>query len=203
MSRMATWRRPLAAVLAAVPLLFAAACSQSPATGAGSKAKAAPGPSAAYQAEAQRVLGSDGEVILSGDLAKNGHIQLLIVTRLPRMPKNVVPGLLVSRAAILEKDAGEWHEIFLADDYLKNTKGFLAGTPLASVNAWRLQYEQEPVGLEMFFTPIEQAPGSYHATVEVRWNPKTRRYQSLDREYKNFLSESPSLGPVPEFQMRQ
>jgi len=29
--------------------------------------------------------------------------------------------------------------------------------------------------------------------IAVRWNPKTKRYQSLDRSYQQFLVESPSL----------
>jgi hypothetical protein len=192
----------MAALLAAGMTFFAAACSQSPAKPA-KPAKAAPAVPAAYQAAAGNTLGDNAKVILSGDLAHNGHIQLLIVTRLPKTPDNVVPGLLVSRAAILEKHGSDWREIFLADAQLKNSKGYLAGTPLAAVSAWRLQYEQHADGLEMYFTPLQQ-PGMEHPrTIEVRWNPAVRRYQSLDRNFKHFLSEASSLGPAPEFQMRQ
>jgi hypothetical protein len=186
-------------------LFFAAACSN----GAGNSADAAkPAPAkpavpAAYQAAARSVLGEEAEVLLSGDLAHNHHIQLLVINRLPKMPKNVVPGLLVSRAAILEQDGADWREIFLADEYLKNTKGFLAGTPLASVTDWRLHYEQQQTGLAMYLTPLQRPAGGYQVTIEVRWNPATGRYQSLDREFKHFLGETPSLRPPPSFRINR
>ena len=196
-----TW---FAALLAAALMLVGAACSESPSTGsAAEKAKAPAAVPADYQKAATRALGEESEVLLSGDLAHNKHIQLLIVNRLPKMPKNVVPGLLVTRAAILEKDGGDWHEIFLADEQLKNSDGFLAGTPPAPVTAWRLSYEQQPTGLAMYFTPLAQTSTERNETIEVRWNPAKKRYQSLDRDFKHFLSEAPSLGPVPEFLMKQ
>jgi hypothetical protein len=193
-----------AALLAAALLLAGAACSSTPsAAPAKEKAKAAPAVPAEYQKAARSALGEESEVLLSGDLAHNQHIQLLIVDRLPKMPKNVVPGLLVSRAAILEKEKGDWHEIFLADEQLKNSRGFLAGTPLSPVTAWRLHYEQQPEGLAMFLTPLQGQGGERPETIEVRWNSAKKRYQSLDRDFKHFLSEAPSLGPAPEFLMKQ
>jgi hypothetical protein len=186
-------------------MLAGAACSSSPTTipAAANAAKAAPAIPAEYQSAAERVLGSESEVLLSGDLAQDGHIQLLVINRLPKMPKNVVPGLLVSRAAIIEKDNGDWREIFLADEHLKNSDGFLAGTPLSPVTDWRLHYEQQPTGLAMFFTPLQQPGAERPETIEVRWNPAAKRYQSLDRDFKHFLREAPSLGPTPEFLMKQ
>ncbi|MDE3137038.1 MAG: hypothetical protein KGL59_10725 [Acidobacteriota bacterium] len=183
-------------------LLTGAACSSAP-TSAPNVAKSAPAVPPEYQAAAQSVLGDESEVLLSGDLAHNGHIQLLIVNRLLKMPKNVVPGLFVSRAAIVEKDTGDWHEIFLADEHLKNSDGFLAGTPLTPVTDWRLHYEQQPTGLAMYFTPLQQPGTERPVTIEVRWNPAAKRYQSLDRDFKHFLHETPSLGPTPEFLMKQ
>ena len=37
--------------------------------------------------------------------------------------------------------------------------------------------------------------------IEVRWNAKVKRYQSLDRNFENFLGELPSL-ETPESQIR-
>lgn len=183
---------------------FAAACSEAPAgtSGAGA-AKTAPAVSADYQAAAESVLGRDAEVILSGDLARNGQIQLLVVARLLATPQGVVPGLLVSRAAILQKDGQRWQEIFLADEFLKNTKGFLGGTPPTPVNAWRVQYDQGAGGLEMYLTPIQEPPDGAPSPIGVRWNRASRRYQSLDHEFKKFAPESPSLQGPPEFRMNQ
>jgi hypothetical protein len=195
--------RIAAALLAGGLLFFTAACSDGSSTASPAKPAAKPAVSADYQAAARSVLGDDAEIILSGDLAHNGHIQLLVVNRLPKMPKNVVPGLLVSRATILEKDGADWREIFLADEFLKNPKGFLAGTPLSSVTDWRLQYEQPKTGLAMYLTPLQRPAGGYQLTIEVRWNPATRRYQSLDRDFKHFLLEAPSLQPPPSFRLNR
>ncbi len=187
----------LALWIAAALSLFAAACTEPPPA---ASEKPAPATPAAYQAAAQSVLGDEAEVELYGDFAHNGHIQLLIVNRLPKTPKGVVPGLLVSRAAILEQQsAGGWREVLLADERLENPKGFLGGTPLASVGAWRLQDDRGAKGLELYFTPLQQSPEDRPPTIEVRWNPATGRYQSLDRDFQHFLPEAESTAPPPVF----
>jgi hypothetical protein len=114
-----------------------------------------------------------------------------------------VEGTLLTRAVILENAGSSWKQIFLCDEHLKNTKGFLGGTPLAPVNGWRLQYEQHEKGLEMYFTPImsPKGEGGHVLPVGIRWNPKVKRYQSLDRTFENFLGELPSL-ETPESQIR-
>jgi len=102
----------------------------------------------------------------------------------------------------LEKDANSWKEILRCDEHLQNPKGFLGGTPLAPVNGWRMQYEQDPVkGLLMYFTPLAAPKGGYAVPVEVRWNTKAKRYQSMDRSFENFLGELPAL-ETPESQVR-
>ncbi|HVB99270.1 MAG TPA: hypothetical protein VNJ12_08075 [Candidatus Dormibacteraeota bacterium] len=185
-------------------LLFTAACSQTPggptdppAAGSASATRAQ------YESTARRALGDGSEVILSGDLAHDGHIQLLIVNRLPQTQGKAPGSLLVSRAAVLEKENENWHEIFLADDHLKNEEGFLpAGSP-GSVSAWRLQYDRGKQGLAMFFTPMRQASGPDPATIEVRWNPGTGRYQSFDRQSGSFLMEAANPGGVPSFLLKR
>lgn len=155
------------------------------------------------QKAAESALGSETEVLVYGDLAKNGHQQVLAVNRLKVTPQGTVPGTLATRAAIIENDGGTWKEIFRCDDHLKNTNGFLGGTPLAAVPAWRLQYEQDPEkGLQMYFTPLEKPQGGYITTIGVRWNPKMKRYGSLDRNYEQFLGEVPAL-ETPERQIQQ
>ena len=55
-----------------------------------------------------------------------------------------MPGTVITRAVILQKDStGNWKEILLCDEHLKNPKGYLGNIPLAPVNGWRLQYEQD------------------------------------------------------------
>jgi len=65
---------------------------------------------------------------------------------------------------------------------------------LTSVTGWRLQYEQtENKGLGLYFTPLKGVTDPHILPIGVRWNPETKRYQSLDRAYEHFLSESPSI----------
>ena len=59
---------------------------------------------------------------------------------------------------------------------------------------WRLQYEQnDEKGLQLYFTPLKGTTDSHNLPIGVRWNPQTKRYQSLDRAYEHFLLESPSI----------
>ncbi len=142
----------------------------------------------------QSLLGSDAEVIVFGDLARTAQQQVLAVNRLPKTPAGTVPGILVTRAVVAENDGGKWKEVLRCDEHLKNPEGFLGGTPLASVTGWRLQYEQNAEkGLLLFFTPLEQPRGGHVPTIGVRWNPKVKRYQSLDRNLEQFLGELPAL----------
>ncbi|MGH9776234.1 MAG: hypothetical protein ACRD50_14955 [Candidatus Acidiferrales bacterium] len=144
----------------------------------------------------ENALGTDTEVLAHGDLALNGSQEILAVNRLPGTPESRVPGTIVSRATVLEEEGGTWKEIFLCDEHLKNLKGFLAATPAAEVSGWRLQFERDNVhGLVMYFTPLTKPAGGYIQTIGVRWNPKVKRYQSLDRNFEQFLGETPEIEP--------
>ena len=133
-------------------------------------------------------------MLLHGDLALNGHDQILAMNRVKGGKEAKIPGNMVTRVVVLEKNSGTWKQVFLCDQYLKNQKGFLGGTPLSGVPAWRLQYEQNAdKGLVLYFTSLEKPAGGYVTTIGVRWNAKAKRYQSLDRTYENFLGETPAL----------
>ncbi|MGB8541605.1 MAG: hypothetical protein WCD49_08205 [Candidatus Acidiferrales bacterium] len=198
----------LAVIFMAVTL---ASCgSSAPTTPAAKEEPAAPAAPAkpAIPAEIQKAaelaLGSETEVLAYGDLSKSGAQQILAINRLKAPPPGVsAEGILLTRAVILENEGTSWKQIFLCDEHLKNTKGFLGGTPLAPVNGWRLQYEQHDKGLEMYFTPLmsPKGEGGHVLPVGIRWNPKVKRYQSLDRTFENFLGELPVLG-TPESQIR-
>lgn len=147
---------------------------------------------------AKTLLGSEAEVLVFGDLAKNGKQQLLTIDRLPKTPAGVAPGILFTRLVIAENDQGKWKEALRADEHLKNPKGYLGLTPLNPVTGWRLQYEQDSEkGLQLYFTPLQPAGGSHVSPIGVRWNPATKRYQSLDRSYQHFLNEAPALETLP------
>ena len=149
------------------------------------------------QAAADGSLGSETTVLVFGDLAKTGSQQILIANVVPKTPKENITGTVVSRAAIVENQNGQWAQIFLCDEYLKNAKGYLGLTPIEPVSAWRIQFEQDPVtGLTVYFTPVKGMPDPHVLPIAVRWNPKTKRYQTLDRSYEQFLAESPSLSNV-------
>ena len=149
------------------------------------------------QDAAQHLLGSDAQVLLFGDLAKNGKRQFLAANVVPKTPKNDVPGTVVTRAVVAQDDDGKWAELLRCDEHLKNQKGYLGLTPLDSINGWRLQYEQDPEkGLQLYFTPLKVNGDTHVLPVGVRWNPATKHYQSLDASYEHFLKESTSLQNV-------
>jgi hypothetical protein len=149
------------------------------------------------QAAAKAFLGSESQVLAFGDLAKNGKQQLLAANVVPKTPTNNLPGTIVTRAIVAENDDGKWVEVLRCDEHLKNPKGYLGLTPLAPVTGWRLQFEQNAEkGLQLYFTPLQGTTDSHVLPIGVRWNPATKRYQTLDRTYEHFLLESPALNEV-------
>ncbi|MFI5058633.1 MAG: hypothetical protein ACHQLQ_10640 [Candidatus Acidiferrales bacterium] len=146
------------------------------------------------QGAAEALLGSETQVLVFGDLAKTGKQQFLAANVVPKTPTNSAPGTIVTRAVIAENNDGKWMELLRCDEYLKNEKGFLGLTPLNGVNGWRIQYEQDTEkGLQVYFTPLKVDGSTHVLPIGVRWNPATKRYQSLDRTYEHFLLEAPSL----------
>jgi hypothetical protein len=153
------------------------------------------------QKAAEKSLGSETEVLLYGDLAKNGAQQVSAINRMKTTPQERVLGTVVTRAVVLQNDGGSWKEILRCDEHLENPKGYLGNIPLAPVNGWRLQTEQDAdKGLELYFTPVTDPKGARALPIEVRWNPRVKRYQSLDRNFQTFLGEVPSL-ETPESQI--
>lgn len=175
-------------------ILLAACGTQPPASQQAAKKPPEPAIPEEIRAVGASALGAEAEVLAFGNLARTGAEQVLVVNRLPKNPKGVPPGILVTRVAIVEREGGKWKEVFRGDEHLKNPKGYLGGTPRAPVSGWRLQFEQsDEKGLSVYFTPLQQPTGGYIQTIAVRWNTKVKRYQSLDRNYENFLGESPFI----------
>ncbi len=167
-----------------------------PQPGAESK-PAAPAIPEEVEAAAQAILGSEAEVLLHGDLARTGAVQVLSINRIKKAPEGAPPGTLFTRLAIVEKAGDKWREVLRCDEHLKNPNGFLAATPISPVNGWRLQQEKHSEqGLVLYFTPLQKPAGGSQMTIGVRWNPKLKRYQSLDRGYQTFLGETPMLEKV-------
>lgn len=189
-------RRVLALALMSALTMMVAACSGTTTEPEATKV-AAPAYPPEVEKAAEKLFGIEAEVITYGDLAKNGKQQALVVSRLKIRPETMQPGLLVTRAVIIQKADDSWDEVFLCDEHLKNPKGFLGGQPVAAVGGWRLQTETDTKdGLEMYFTPLQKPAGGYIQTYEVRWNPAVKRYETLDRNYKDFLKELPTLQPI-------
>jgi hypothetical protein len=177
-----------------------ASCSDSghPSSEQGAK-PAAPAYPPEVDQVAQKLFGLETDVVAYGDLAKNGSQEALIVNKVKITPETMAPGLLVTRAAIIEKQGASWNEVLLVDEHLKNPQGFLGGQPISAVDGWRVQKENDPKnGLELYFTPLHKPAGGYVQTYEIRWNPEAKRYQTLDRNFQHFLGELPSLEPVDE-----
>ena len=146
------------------------------------------------QSAAESLLGKETQVLLFGDLAKNGKQEFLAANVVPKTPTNNLPGTIITRAVVVENSDAKWSEVLRCDEHLKNPKGYLGLTPLTSVTGWRLQYEQSSdKGLSLYFTPLKGVTDSHVLPIGVRWNPQTKRYQSLDRTYEHFLLESPSI----------
>lgn len=155
-----------------------------------------------FQSAASAVLGSDAQVLLFGDLAKNGRQQVLAANVLPNTPRSIVAGTIITRAVIAENDDGQWVELMRADEHLKNQKGFLALTPLTPVSGWKLQYESNPdQGMSLYFTPLKAGSSERTLPIAVRWNSANKRYQSMDPSYQHFLNEAPAL-QNPRSQLR-
>jgi hypothetical protein len=189
-------------VLLALAIACSSCGSSTPTAKQEAAKPAAPAVPDTIQKAAESDLGSEAEVLVYGDLAKNGKTQALVVNRLKVAPQTAVPGILVSRVSIIEKDDGRWREIFRCDEHLKNERGYLARNPLADVGSWRLQYEQNPTkGLALYFTPLSKPAGGYIQTLGVLWNPEVKRYETLDAGYKHFLTEQPTL-EIPQSPVR-
>jgi hypothetical protein len=184
------------ASLALSPLL--AGCGDEPTSKPAAEAEAKPPEPAVpddIQGAAQSLLGKETKVLVFGDLAKTGKQQFLAANVVPKTPKNEnLSGTIVTRAVVAENEDGQWTELFRCDEHLKNSKGYLALTPLTDVAGWRIQYDQDPIkGIQLYFTPIQAAANTHPPTIGVAWNPAAKRFQSLDRTYEHFLLESSSL----------
>src|SRR5712692_424111 len=109
-------------------------------------------------------------------------------------PQPAAEAKAATPAVLVENNDGKWMEILRCDEHLKNEKGFMPGTPIGGVTGWRLAFEQDPEkGLALYFTPLKGAVDTHTLPIGIRWNPGTKRYQSLDRSYEHFLTESPTL----------
>jgi hypothetical protein len=187
-------QRPLILVMAASVVLFGCGSEGAKTAAETEKKSAEPAIPEDIQDAAKALLGSEAQVLLFGDLAKTGKQEVLVANVVPNTPKSVIAGTVVTRAVVAEKEDGKWVELMRADEYLKNSKGFLGQTPLQAVTGWKLQYEQSAEkGLTLYFTPIKAGSNERTLPIAVAWNPATKRYQSMDLSYQHFLNEAPSL----------
>ena len=175
-------------------LLACAACSNTaPAT------QATPAVAEEETAAAKAALGSDAEVLVYGPLGGAGTQQVVAVNRLTHSASAPaagapVTGTEVTRVSILSKENGAWREVLRGDEYLKNGQGYLRGTPAMSVAGWRLEIEQQTdQGRVLHFTPLAPPAAVKGGTISVAWNPKAKRYQSLESSGRKFRGESSAL----------
>ena len=156
---------------------------------------------------AEAALGKQAKILAQGDLARNGLKQLLVVNPLAIETKDETGdgnsrAIRITRAVVVEKNNNKWTEMLRCDEHLKNTNGYLGGSPAVRVTGWRVEFNEDTKqGLEMRFTPTVNGSSEEGAsvgevtnrTVVVRWNPGTKRYQSLDQDRQGYLSEIPTL----------
>ena len=192
-SRALPWAFPL--LVCAWSVAGGCGTASKPATG-GAESAAQPALTPEITAITEKLLGPDGKVVLSGDLAHNGHRQILVVNPLPQSPGELASGIAFRRAAVIEQEGAKWMEVLRCDEYLKNPNGYLRGTPLLPVVAgWRLRWHpsEGERGQDLYFTPLEASGAASIPTVAVRWNPAVSRYQSLDAANQEFLGEIAAL----------
>ena len=158
---------------------------------------------------ATAALGGDAEVLLYGPLGGEGTQQVVAINRMsaarPSNPgrsdapvagvtTSAVTGTQVSRVSILSKDNGAWREVLRCDEDMKNSSGYLHGTPALGVAGWRLEVERgTDHGTVLHFLPLAPPAAVKSGAVAVAWNPKAKRYQSLDRSGLQFQGESSTL----------
>jgi hypothetical protein len=202
------WRRVRTLLVIAMPV-FLLGCKPvqqtKPAVEAADNSGTAVAPEIEQVAEA--ALGKQAEIAVHGDLARNGLEQLLVLNRSEKAAGSdarpgAQSGILITRAAILEKNNGKWNEVLRCDEHLKNPNGYIGGSPAARVAGWRLEFKQDAKqGLELRFTPAEAAAGgkpsdsgeSVSQTIVVQWNARAKRYQALNRSHEGYLGEAPTL----------
>jgi hypothetical protein len=158
---------------------------------------------------AEASLGKQAQILAQGDLALNGREQMLVANRFStpaqgdKTVTNASP-IFVTRAAVLEKNDGNWSQILLCDEHLKNANGYLGGAPKARITGWQLEYRQDARdGLQMSFSPADNFNGDavnagqiseqMHSVFHVRWNKSVKRYQGFDPSQERYLSEVPTL----------
>ena len=186
-------------VLALAAASLGAACTNSPVSSdknPGAPAAATPAVPDEETRAAKAALGADAEVLLYGALGGEGTQQVVAINRMsaPLAPTSAVTGTQVSRVSILSKDNGAWHEVLRCDEYLKNSSGYLHGTPALGVAGWRLDVERgTDHGTLLHFLPLAPPAAAKSGAVTVAWNPKAKRYQSLDRSGRQFQGESSTL----------
>ncbi len=194
-SALLAWPGPI--ILSIATLILLSGCGITPAPKSDEPVVSKPAEPeipADIQSAADATLGAEAKVLVYGDLAKNGKQQVLVANVVPKTPKDNITGTIITRAVIAQNEDGKWEEVFRGDEHLKNAKGYLGMTPIEPVSGWRLQFEQDPVlGLTLYLTPVKGMEDKHVLPIGVRWNPKTKRYQSLDRTYEQFLLESPTL----------
>jgi hypothetical protein len=168
---------------------------------------------------AEASLGKQSEILLRGDLARNGREQLFVVNRF-RLPRSLRTGdlepgpstVFVTRAVILERDGNKWSEILRCDEHVKNPLGYLEGAPTDSVAGWRIDYNLDATrGLELKFGPAavyladDYRPGQNIEVTgrnfEVRWNKGAKRYEAYDQSHERYLGEVPSL-EIPQSHLK-
>ncbi len=160
---------------------FAIACGgPSGSAGNAQKTPAAPAIPDEITGVAHAALGSEGEPLAWGDLALTGNQQMLVVNRLHGDTSAQGDEIIFTRMTIAENSGGKWAQVLLCDEHLKNSLGYLAGSPNDRVTRWKLTFVKDPAkGLTLSLTPMDLGSPAKEKTIRVRWNPSVKRYQAL------------------------
>jgi hypothetical protein len=141
-------------------------------------------------AVAHGALGNEGEALAWGDLAMDGRQEVLAVNRIGGAQGAPNDEIFLTRLTVVENVDGNWSQVLMCDEHLKNEKGYLIGSPGQAISRWKLTFVKDPAkGLMLSLTPMGQGSDALGRTIHVLWNPKAARYQALLSGSEKFAGE--------------
>jgi hypothetical protein len=108
-------------------------------------------------AVAHGALGNEGEALAWGDLAMDGRQEVLAVNRIGGAQGAPNDEIFLTRLTVVENVDGNWSQVLMCDEHLKNEKGYLIGSPGQAISRWKLTFVKDPAkGLMLSLTPMGQ-----------------------------------------------
>jgi hypothetical protein len=138
---------------------------------------------------AQRVLGTEAEVLECGQLSLSGELEVLAAIRLKGF-KDTELGIPVSKFIVLRKDKPEWVMELIADQKpVRNNAGYVGVTDIDDTDdysRYRLSVEGEEVNAKeplcLLLRYIDPDGKTEAWPLEICWNPAVKRFQEYSED---------------------